>query len=171
MNESAFLLPIPALVKAKLPKSLQALSTAKGFALIKIFYGHPKLHYEVALRAKAKLVEVGLHFESDGLTNAQLLGAFRVNERRIRKALPDARLEEWDKGWTRIWEPLSYETLDAALQRAVVARTVAYIRTLEPILRDELPAEVEWRPKATGRSPRTSGSSAARTPRASPRPR
>lgn len=171
MNEGGFLLPIPGLVKAKLPKALQSLITAKGFALIKIFYGHPKLHYEVALRAKAKVVEVGLHFESDGLTNAQLLGAFRMHERAIRKALPDARLEEWDKGWTRIWEPVSYEKLDTVVQRAVVARTVAYIRTLEPILREELPAEVEWSPKATGRSPRTSGSSGARRQPASPRPR
>lgn len=171
MNERARLDAIPALVKAKLPKSLQGFSTAKGFALIKIFYGHPKLHYEVALRARADLVEVGLHFESDGLTNAQLLGAFRAHERKIRKALPQARLEEWDKGWTRIWEPVSYQTLDTALQRAVVARTAAYIKTLEPILRDELPAEVEWRPEATGRSRRTSGSRAARTPQASRRPR
>lgn len=171
MNESGFLLHIPALVKAKLPKPLQTLSTAKGFALVKIYYGHPKLHYEVALRSRANLVEVGLHFESDGLTNAQLLGAFRSHERAIRKALPEAQLEEWDKGWTRIWEPVAYEKLDAALQRAVVQRTVAYIRTLEPILRDELPADVQWTPQATGRSPSTSGSSAARTPRASRRPR
>lgn len=156
MNERSFLQAIPALVKAKLPKALQGIRTANGYALIKIFYGNPKLHYEVAVRAKVTLVEVGLHFESDGLTNAQLIGAFRTHERAIQKALPAGKLEEWDKGWTRIWEPVEYETFDGALQREVVTRVVSYIRTLEPILREELPANVDWTPpKARASRPRS----------------
>ena len=100
--------------------------------------------YEASHRARERTVEVGLHFESDELTNARLLGAFRGHERAIRRTLPCARLEEWDRGWTRIWEPIVYERLDADL-RDVLATTLArYIALLEPILRDELPADVAW---------------------------
>lgn len=112
--------------------------------LVKIFFGNPDIHYEASHRAKLRTVEIGLHFESDDLTNARLLGAFRIHERAIRRSLAEARFEEWDRGWTRIWEPVAYEAFDASLQGLLAHKLAAYITTLEPILRSELPADVPW---------------------------
>ena len=111
---------------------------------MKIYYGNKLIHYEASHRPRLHTIEIGLHFESDDLTNARLLGAFRARERSIRRKLPTARLEEWDKGWARIWEPVAYERIDAALREDIAARLARYITTLEPMLRDELPADVAW---------------------------
>lgn len=70
----------------------------------------------------------------------------------------------WDKGWTRIWEPVAYEGLDAAFRDELAARMARYVTTLEPILRDELPAEVPWSlapPRTTARSQRRRAASTA----------
>ena len=123
---------------------LGALTASTGFGLIKLHYGNPKLHYEANHQTRSQTIEIGLHFEADRFTNARLLGAFRVHQKKIQRALKNARLEEWDKGWTRIWEPLVYEELDAKLQSDVADRLARYIRVLEPMLRDELPADVPW---------------------------
>src|SRR3972149_326895 len=103
-------------------QQLPAFQTRDGFGLVKVFCGNPKLHYEANHQPKSSTIEVGLHFEADEFTNARLLGAFRIHERRIQRELPGARLEEWDKGWTRIWEPVAYQELDAVFQRDVAPR-------------------------------------------------
>lgn len=145
---------LPDLIRPQLPANLRDFRSGFGWGLVKIIYGNHALHYEAWHRGKQRTIEVGLHFEADQLTNARLLGAFRTHERRVRRALPDARLEEWDRGWTRIWQPVPYKTLDAALQEHLAAVLVRYIATLEPILRDELPADVPWaltRTRSSGR--------------------
>jgi hypothetical protein len=74
----------------------------------------------------------------------RLLGAFRKRERALHRKLPTARFEEWDRGWARVGEPVAYERLDAALRDDLAKRLAMYVATLEPILRDELPADVPW---------------------------
>jgi hypothetical protein len=135
-----------------LPPEFRAAQATKGFGLIKLYYGNPKLHYEANHQARSRTIEIGLHFEADRFTNARLLGAFRVHEKRIQPEIPGARLEQWDKGWARVWEPIAYEELDVALQREVAGRLARYISVLEPMLREELPADVPWA-LASSRSP------------------
>jgi hypothetical protein len=133
------------LIRPLIPSSLRDFrSGARWSYLMKLYYGNRDLHYEANHRARENTIEIGLHFESDDLTNARLLGAFRIHERVIHRKLPSARLEEWDKGWARIWEPVIYERLDQALRDEIAARLARYITTLEPMLRDELPADVAW---------------------------
>ncbi len=160
---------VPKAVRSLVGSDLRACTSTTGFGLIKIHYGNSKLHYEANHQARSKTIEIGLHFEADRFTNARLLGAFRVHEKKIERALPGARIEEWDKGWSRIWEPLEYEALDAALQREVADRLARYIKVLEPMLRDELPADVPW----TLTTPRASKprSTRAASARRSPAPR
>jgi hypothetical protein len=97
------------------------------------------------------VIELGLHFEADALTNARLLAAFRARERAIRRALgPEVRVEGWDKGWARVWEPVALATLDTSFRDRIGGRIAAYVTTLEPVLRAELPSDVAWtetRPK------------------------
>ncbi len=114
-------------------------------SLAKWWYGNPALHYESTLRPRQRSVEIGLHFEADPLTNAQLLAAFRAHAKRIARHLGDVRIEEWDRGWARVWEPIALTEPPGAANGAVVGgRIAAYVSVLEPILRDELPGDVEW---------------------------
>jgi hypothetical protein len=156
-------------VRALVGSDLRACTSSGGFGLIKIFYGNAKLHYEANHQARSQTIEIGLHFEADRFTNARLLGAFRVHAKKIERELPGARLEEWDKGWTRIWEPIAYEELDVTLQHEVAERLARYINVLEPMLRDELPADVPWvlgTPRATKlRSTRTTSARRSLAPR------
>jgi hypothetical protein len=131
-------------VRPRLAPDLHGFRTSTTPWLTKFYYGNRDLHYEASHHARRRTIEIGLHFEADDLTNARLLGAFRTHERRVHRKLPAARFEEWDRGWTRIWEPVPYETLDGAIRDDLARRLALYVATLEPILRDELPADVPW---------------------------
>jgi len=119
--------------------------------MAQLWSGNKQLHYEAWIRDRLGVIELGLHFEADALTNARLLAAFRARERAIGRALgPDVRIEGWDKGWARVWEPVELATLDSRFLERVGARIAAYVAALEPILRAELPGDVAWtepRPK------------------------
>lgn len=145
MEQLSVLKPLPGLIRPLVPAKLRDFrSGARWSYLMKLYYGNAELHYEASHRPRLRTIEIGLHFEADDLTNARLLGAFRTHERAIRRKLPSARFEEWDKGWARVWEPVGYDRLDTALREDLAARLARYVTTLEPILRDELPADVPW---------------------------
>jgi len=115
----------------------------------KLWTGNDDLHYEVWPRPKLGVLELGLHFEADALTNARLLAAFRAHRRDVRAALGQAPLiEPWDRGWARVYEIHPFEDDRPAAERYGL-RLAAYVTALEPILRDELPADVPWRIRAT----------------------
>ena len=157
---------IPATLREELPADLRGFHWSATAWMAKCWYGNKALHYEIWVRHSAKIVEIGLHFEADALTNARLLGAFRSRAKPIIRALgEDARIEEWDKGWARVWEPFSLRDPDAELAARVSSRFMDYVRVLEPILEEELPADVEWTvrvaPRARGRSAISSRASRA----------
>jgi hypothetical protein len=113
--------------------------------MAQLWSGNKQLHYEAWIRERLAVIEVGLHFEADALTNARLLAAFRARERAIRRALgPAVRIEGWDKGWARVWEPIELTTLDSDFLARIGARIAAYVDALEPMLRTELPSDVAW---------------------------
>jgi hypothetical protein len=113
--------------------------------MAQMWFGNPQLHYEVWIRSRIGVIELGLHFEADPLTNARLLAAFKARERAIREELGEAAcVEAWDKGWTRVWESIPLRALDVDILERLASRMTAYITALEPILRDELPSDVAW---------------------------
>jgi hypothetical protein len=113
--------------------------------MAQLWSGNRQLHYEAWLRDRLGVIELGLHFEADALTNARLLAAFRARERAIRRALgADVRIEGWDKGWARVWEPIALATLDRVFLERIGGRLGAYVHTLEPLLRAEVPSDVAW---------------------------
>jgi hypothetical protein len=129
------------------PRRLGPYQVHRRALIGQIYTGSPALHYEVWRRPRLGVTELGLHFEADALTNARLLGAFRAREAEVRIALGDEPLlEEWDKGWARIYEARTLSDGRSEINTCA-RRLAAYIAALEPILRDELPAEVEWRPE------------------------
>lgn len=166
-------------LRSSLPPDLRAFHWKATHHMAKAWYGNTALHYEIWVRPRLRVVELGLHFEADALTNARLLAAFRARGGDVERALgADARLEEWDRGWARVWEPIPLELPDGVLATRIPSRLVDYVRVLEPILRDELPADVAWSLPATAghRRPRASAvrtrgraaparSTSSRTPR------
>jgi hypothetical protein len=137
---------IPARLRAELPEELQAFRWNYSGMMAKASYGNRLLHYEIWVRSRLAVVELGLHFEEDALTNARLLGAFRARAKDVKRRLgPAARIDEWDRGWARVWEPFALEPVDEAYAERIRSRFVEYVRELEPILREELPNEVAWK--------------------------
>jgi hypothetical protein len=119
-------------------------STAYSY-MAQLWSGNKQLHYEAWIRDRLGVIELGLHFEADALTNARLLAAFRARERAIHRALgADVRIETWDKGWARVWEPVALVTLDRVFLERIGDRVGAYVKTLEPLLRSEVPSDVAW---------------------------
>ena len=134
-----------ATAKSRAPKRFGPFHTQRFSWIGKIWTGNEELHYEVWPRPRIGTIELGLHFEADALTNARLLAAFRGRETEVREALGNVTLiEPWDKGWARVYETLPLERSRADAER-YGARLAAYVMALEPILRDELPAETPWR--------------------------
>ncbi len=140
---TAFLRGLPPTLAAQLGKNA-APHQLVGHSMVKLWFGNKDLHYECWLRERLHVIELGLHFESDPLTNGRLLGAFNARSRIISRRLPTARIEEWDRGWARVWEPVELRTLDEPFGAEIAKLLVRYIRVLEPILEAELPADVRW---------------------------
>lgn len=131
------------LMRERLADDLRDFNWEASF-LAKLWFGNHALHYEITPRERAGSIEIGLHFEADPLTNARLLAAFAANASAVRRALANARMEQWDRGWCRVWEPLPYRTPDAELAKELASHLAAYVTVLEPILRRELPSDVIW---------------------------
>ena len=145
MHWPTFLRDLQRELREDLPRDLATFRWRAGHAQAKAWYGNTDLHYEIWVRARLRVVELGLHFEADALTNARLLAAFRSRAREVKRGLgADARIEGWDKGWARVWEPISLELADTELRERVRSRLSDYVVTLEPMLREELPGDVRW---------------------------
>ncbi len=137
------------LVRERVPAELREFQWESYSFQSKLWYGNKALHYEIWPREKLGTIEIGLHFEADPLTNARLLAAFRANAKAVRRTLVDAQVEEWDRGWARVWQPLPFRKPDARLAVELAERIAAYVSALEPILRRELPSDVAWSETAT----------------------
>ncbi len=144
MQSAECLRRVRPLVRERVPTELREFQWESYSFQSKLWYGNKALHYEIWPREKLGTIEIGLHFEADPLTNARLLAAFRANEKAVRRKLVDARIEEWDRGWARVWEPLRHRKPDAQLAIELAERIAGYVTALEPILRRELPSDVAW---------------------------
>jgi len=144
MQSAECLRRVRSLVREHIPAELREFQWESYSFQSKLWYGNKALHYEIWPREKLGTIEIGLHFEADPLTNARLLAAFRTNAKAVRRRLVDARIEEWDRGWARVWEPLPHRKPDAQLAVELAERIAGYVTALEPILRRELPSDVAW---------------------------
>lgn len=127
-------------VRTLLPKELRTFQWQTRTQQLKLWYEQPDVHYEVWLRPRLQVAELGLHFESDLLTNQILLSGFLGKRTKIKKALgPLAKIEAWDKGWARVWETHPLIKLTPALEAHLGLRLSEYIVHLEPLLQDLLP--------------------------------
>jgi hypothetical protein len=93
------------------------------------------IHYEIASHERLLQLELGLHFEASTATNKQLLQALSPHLLEIQEALGDSIwLEEWDRGWTRIYETQPLYPLDDERIMSVASRLVEIMDYLQPII-------------------------------------
>lgn len=135
MRVNEFLHLVAQEARRRLPTRRQKFQTRTRFTLIQFYYSRRTLHYEVWVRGKERLLEIGLHFESDKQTNAALLDYFGAREFEIKDALGDhVEIEQWTSSWTRVHQLMPYQRLDAETASAAAQCLAKMIETLEPML-------------------------------------
>jgi hypothetical protein len=145
LDGRTFLRGVVERVEEEIPADFPPIHSTAYSSMAQIWSGNKQLHYEAWIRGRLGVIELGLHFEADPLTNARLLAAFRARERAIHRALgADVRIERWDRGWARVWEPVVLAELDRAFLERISDRIGAYVTALEPLLRAEVPSDVAW---------------------------
>lgn len=101
---------------------------------MKFDYGHPETHFEVWHHPSTAHLEVGLHFEGPALLNDDAQRFFRPRMLEVKRGLPRAELEPWDRGWARLYETCAATDLSHELLTPAAALLAAYIATLQPML-------------------------------------
>jgi hypothetical protein len=123
--------------RKQLPRRLQKFEARSFFSLVKLHYGNPRIHYEVWVRGKDRLVEVGLHFEAQKSTNDALREHFGQRALEIRAELgARVEVERWTNSWSRVHEVVPYTSLDAKLVDTLAQKLARMIAVLEPMLEE-----------------------------------
>ncbi|PZR95347.1 MAG: hypothetical protein DLM67_11080 [Candidatus Nephthysia bennettiae] len=119
----------------RLPGALRDFEAVRGRGrLLKLDYGHPVTHFEAWHHRAAGRLEVGLHFEGERELNAAAHVFFRGRIVEIKRALPRAELEPWDRGWARLYETVPAPELSDRSLGLAVERLTAYVTVLQPML-------------------------------------
>lgn len=140
LTSSQFMLALPAATRARLPAELRRFRSAHRSWLCQLFYDDPNLHYEVwNLGQQRGKLELGLHFKSrDHKVNTALLAGFQRRMVEVKATIgPQWEAEQWDRGWTKVYETIPYEPFSDEALEAVAARLARAMTVLQPIW-DEL---------------------------------
>jgi hypothetical protein len=125
---------LPSQVAGALPIELRGFEHRRVSGVMKFHYGRPETHYETWYHSGQGRVEVGLHFEGSRELNQAGLEFFRAHMVEVKGGLPNAELEPWDRGWTRLYETFPALSLDHQALAAAARRVADYVITLQPLL-------------------------------------
>lgn len=121
--------------RKQLPRALRNFEPRSFFSIVKIFYRNPKLHYEVWVRGRERLIEIGLHFEANKRINDALLAYFNSRSLEIHAELgPRIEIEQWTNSWSRVHEVVRYDSLNVDLADQLSAKLAKMITVLQPML-------------------------------------
>ncbi len=139
MRSSEFMQALPSAVQQHLPPGFSLRRGRVWSYGAQLYDDDPHLHYEVA-RVPTRLgdrLELGLHFESrNPAANRALLNGFAARLVEIKAALGNGmEAEQWDKGWTKVYETVALQTYDAVYLDAVAQRLAEIVEVLHPIYR------------------------------------
>lgn len=103
--------------------------------LAKFWYGDDgNIHYEIWVHERSGQLELGLHCESTPEYNSALYRAFDSCMVEIQASLGSSFwLEEWDRGWVRLYETHPLYPLDTYRVEEIAARLGEIIGTLQPL--------------------------------------
>jgi hypothetical protein len=136
MNTREFLWQASELVRLQTPPPYRGFRTLGPTAsLIKLHFGNPRIHYEIWLQRRHKLIEVGLHFEDQAPVNKHYLSQLAGHAPAIRDALgPAVEAEQWTDSWTRVHQSVIMTALDEDLLLEVSDTASRMIGVLEHIV-------------------------------------
>lgn len=104
-------------------------------SLLQIYFGDPRQHYEVWVRPRTGLIELGLHFEGEREDNLGRIAAVADSMPAVVAGLgPDVEVEEWTERWTRVHETVAARELTDDLAVELGRRLSSYIEVLEPVV-------------------------------------
>jgi hypothetical protein len=139
LTSSQFMQSLPEATRACLPAKLRRFRSAHRSWLCQFYYNDANLHYEVwnLGQARGKL-ELGLHFESrNPEVNTALLEGFSRRMVEVKATLgPQWEAEQWDRGWTKVYETVPYEPFSDETLEAMAARLARAMTVLQPIWDD-----------------------------------
>jgi hypothetical protein len=136
LTSSQFMLALPAAVREQVPPPLQKFKSATRGWLCQLYYHDPRLHYEVwNMGERRGIFEIGLHFESrERAENELLLRGFQRQMIEIKATLGTGwEAEQWDKGWTKVYETVPYEPFSTDLLERLGKRLARSMVVLQPI--------------------------------------
>jgi len=139
MNGSDFFGAVVDALRPLLSKRLQGFRVSRRSWLVQVYYDNPLLHYEVwNLGERRGVLELGLHFESrDSAENERLLSGFQSRLFEVKAELGDSiEAEQWDRGWTKVYEVMPRESFTREYAGRVAARLARIMSVMQPIFED-----------------------------------
>jgi hypothetical protein len=135
LKPAAFVSAVSREVVAYFAKAQKPVHSRSRSYLAQFWWGSDSsVHYEIWIHEHAARIELGLHFESNPTRNSSLYAAFGSYLLEIQDRLGESVwLEEWDKGWARLYETLPYAPMDEARVYAVAGRFCEIIECVQPI--------------------------------------
>ena len=116
--------------------------------LLKLDYGHDRIHYEVWADATRGRLEIGLHFEDGQASTAAYLAYFDARIVEIKHLLgPETELERWTASWGHLFASEPLGRLDRNFAQSVARRLAAQIAVLQPMV-EEAAIPLELRDQA-----------------------
>ena len=104
-------------------------------SMVQLYFDDPRQHYELWLRQRDGLVEMGLHFEGEREDSLARIAAVAEAMPLVLDGLgPDAEVEEWTERWTRVHETKALGALDEAYAVSLGRRLARYVEVLQPIV-------------------------------------
>ena len=135
MNPTAFIAAVSREVAAYFQQAHTPVKSSVRGRLAQFWWGDDRsVHYELWVHERTLQLEVGLHFEASAARNRALYDAFGKHLVEIQGTLGETIwLEEWDKGWARLYETLPLFPLDDARVYAVAGRLCEIMESLQPM--------------------------------------
>jgi hypothetical protein len=138
LKPAAFLQTVVRRVQGELALLRPDLRTSARSRLAKLWFGTDgSIHYEVWVHDRTAKLELGFHCESTPEYNRLLYKEFDLCLIEIQARLgPAFWLEEWDRGWIRLYETHPLWPLYEARVEEIAFRLMEVIDTIQPIFEE-----------------------------------
>ena len=104
-------------------------------SMVQLYFGDSRQHYELWLRHRDGLVELGLHFEGERDDSRARIAHVAERMPALLEGLgPEVEVEEWTERWTRVHETLPLRQLTEDYARELGTRLARYVEVLEPLV-------------------------------------
>jgi hypothetical protein len=133
----AFFQGIVDLLHRELPIDLRNFHHRGDFNLMKVWFAHYRIHYEVVIDQQIGKIEIGLHFEDGPISSLAYLALLdqRILEIKDRFG-PSLELERWTQSWARLYELRPLTQVDDAVTAECGTRLAKFIAYLQPLISD-----------------------------------